>query len=176
MSKNIILVDKNDNEIGVEEKLRVHQKGLLHRAFSIFIFNSNNEMLIQKRAFHKYHSGGLWTNACCSHPYPNESLETATNRRMQEEIGIKCNLKPVFNFIYNAPIPKDNLIEHEFDHVFFGFTNQTPKPNPDEIAKVKWVDIDVLIKDARTRNEKYTKWFLISLDKVVAKYKKLQIQ
>lgn len=175
MKKYCILVDENDVEIGIEEKLKVHQKGLLHRAFSIFIFNSNHEMLIHKRAYDKYHSGGLWTNACCSHPQPKETLEKAVYRRMQEEIGIKCQLKQIYNFIYKASLTENNLIEYEFDHVFLGFTNQKPKPNPKEIAEIKWIQIESLVNDIKTSPEKYTKWFLITLDQVLSEYKKYQL-
>src|SRR3990172_8069436 len=113
MQECVILVDQNDHEIGTEEKLKAHQQGLLHRAFSIFIFNTKHEMLIHKRASQKYHSGGLWTNACCSHPRPGESLDHATHRRLQEEMGMDCALKPIFTFIYKINIQKDNLFEHE---------------------------------------------------------------
>src|SRR3989338_6687613 len=141
MQERVILVDQHDKEIGTEEKLTAHQKGLLHRAFSIFIFNTKHEMFINKRVSEKYHSGGLWTNACCSHPKPGESLDQATHRRLQEEMGMDCALKPIFTFIYKVNIQKDTLFEHELDHVFFGVTDESPKPNPEEVEATAWVHI-----------------------------------
>jgi isopentenyl-diphosphate Delta-isomerase len=172
MKARVILVDQSDRELGSEEKIKAHQEGLLHRAFSIFIFNSKCEMLIHRRALHKYHSGGLWTNACCSHPYFGESLEKAASRRLQEEMGFDCHLKLIFNFIYKAHIQKDNLIEHELDHVFFGITNQIPNPNPQEIAEIAWIPLSTLIFDVQQHPEKYTQWFVISLERVLSEYRK----
>ena len=126
--EKVILVDKNDRQVGLMEKQEAHIKGLLHRAFSIFIFNTKNELLLQKRATQKYHSGGLWTNTCCSHPRENESTIDAAYRRLNEEMGMICDLKFKFNFIYKAKLD-NNLYEHELDHVFFGFSDSTPKIN-----------------------------------------------
>lgn len=128
--KDIILVDKDDNEIGKGEKMAVHLAGQLHRAFSIFIFNSQGEMMLQRRASTKYHSPGLWTNACCSHPRPGESLEQAAKRRLKEEMGFECDLQKVFSFIYKAKV--EDLTEHEFDHVFIGKFDQEPVLNKEE--------------------------------------------
>jgi len=122
----VVLVDENDNEIGVEEKINAHRKGLLHRAFSIFVFNSKNELLLQKRAADKYHSGGLWSNTCCSHPRPGENLKDAAHRRLQEEMGFDCSLREVFSFLYKKSFD-NGLTEHELDHVFFGKFDGIPK-------------------------------------------------
>ena len=132
MIEKVILVDKNDNEVGTMEKQEAHVKGLLHRAFSVFIFNDKNELLLQRRAVNKYHSGGLWTNTCCSHPRQNEKTKDAAKRRLLEEMGMRSTLKKQFDFIYKAKLD-NNLYEHEFDHVFFGFTNDLPIINQEEV-------------------------------------------
>ncbi len=163
MNDRVILVNEHDHEVGNEEKLTAHQKGLLHRAFSIFIFNTLGKMLIHKRASGKYHSGGLWTNACCSHPRPGETLEDAVHRRLKEEFGFDCPLKKVFSFIYKAHIPQGNLTEHEYDHVFEGTYDQTPQPNPEEIEDFAWIAMDELVQDVKKHPEKYTYWFKIAL-------------
>ena len=143
MSKeNVILVDKNDNQVGLMPKLEAHQKGLLHRAFSIFIFNSKYELLLQKRASSKYHSGGLWTNTCCSHPREGEETLDAANRRLIEEMGIQTSLRKVHDFIYRAELDND-LTEHEFDHVFYGVYNEDPIINKGEADDFKWIDMDL---------------------------------
>lgn len=159
MKIDLILVDENDKEIGTGEKLDVHKKGLLHRAFSILIFNSKNEMLLQKRAAHKYHSGGLWTNACCSHPRVGEKLEDAIHHRLVEEIGFDCQLTKSFEFIYKVWFEKYNLFEHEYDHVFIGKCNGTVIPNPEEAEEIKWIALPELILDLKENPQKYTFWF-----------------
>jgi isopentenyl-diphosphate delta-isomerase len=132
MSKEkVILVDENDTQVGLMPKLEAHQKGLLHRAFSVFIFNNNHQLLLQKRAVSKYHSGGLWTNTCCSHPREGEETINAANRRLIEEMGIKTNLRKVFDFIYKAELDNE-LTENEFDHVFYGLYNEDPIINTEE--------------------------------------------
>jgi len=161
--KEIILVDEKDNEIGRGEKLKVHREGKLHRAFSIFIFNSKGEMLIQQRAKTKYHSANLWSNTCCSHPKPNETLEKATQRRLKEEMEIQCDLKELFSFIYRVNL--GNLIEHEFNHVFVGKFDGNPKPNREEVQDWKWITVKDLKKDIKENPEKYSYWFKIILDK-----------
>ena len=166
MNEKIVLVDENDREIGTEEKLKAHKDGKLHRAFSIFIFNSKGEMLLQKRAKNKYHSGGLWTNACCSHPRPDERLGDAIHRRLKEEMGFDCELKKMFHFIYKVKFD-NNLTEHEFDHVFVGIYDGKVKPNPEEVEDFKWININDLIKDIRTNDKRYTYWFNIALPKVL---------
>ena len=141
--EKVILVDKNDNQVGLMPKLEAHEKGLLHRAFSIFIFNSKYELLLQKRASSKYHSGGLWTNTCCSHPREGEDTLDAANRRLDEEMGIKTSLRKVYDFIYKAELD-NQLTEHEFDHVFYGVFDNDPILNKDEAEDFKWVDMETL--------------------------------
>jgi len=164
--KEIILVDEKDNQIGTGEKLQVHLKGRLHRAFSIFLFNSRGETLIQQRAKTKYHSAGLWSNSCCSHPGPDESLKQATQRRLKEELGIKRFLKEIFSFIYRVNL--GNLIEYEFNHVFIGEFSGDPKPNKKEVQDWKWVTPRELKKDIRENPEKYSYWFKLILAKVLS--------
>ncbi|MES2513576.1 MAG: isopentenyl-diphosphate Delta-isomerase [Bacteroidota bacterium] len=161
----VILVDELDNDIGVMEKLEAHQKGLLHRAFSIFIFNDKNELLLQQRALSKYHSAGLWTNTCCSHPRPHETVKDAAHRRLYEEMGLSCELQITTNFIYKTDF-ENGLTEHEFDYVLTGQTNQTPIINPDEVESYEWRSIDDIKKDMGLNPDKYTAWFKIALDKV----------
>jgi len=161
----VILVDNNDSEIGVEEKLAAHQKGLLHRAFSVFIFNNNHELLLQKRAVTKYHSGGLWTNTCCSHPFPNEEVADAASRRLFEEMGFKAELTYLTNFIYKAEVG-DGLIENEFDHVFIGYYNGKVLFNPEEVDDFKFVNLDFIEVDILNNPQKYTVWFKIIFNTV----------
>lgn len=165
MNEYIIVVDENDNEKGSIEKLEAHKKGILHRAFSIFVFNDNNKLLLQKRLQSKYHSGGLWTNTCCSHPRYGESLETAVHRRLIEEMGFDCNLNEIFSFIYKAQL--ETLIEHEYDHVFIGNYNGDVIPNENEVEDFKWVNIDELKEDIKNNPHSYTVWFKKSIDKVI---------
>lgn len=162
MTENVILVDEKDNIKGEEEKLKAHEKGLLHRAFSIFVFNAKNELLLQQRAFHKYHSKGQWTNTCCSHPRSSETLEEAVNRRLKEEMGFTTDLKKIFDFVYRAKV--ENLIEHEFDHVFIGNFEGEVIPNPEEVHDFKWVTKEELVTDSKNHPEKYTPWFKIIID------------
>lgn len=161
----VILVDENDNDIGVMEKLQAHQEGLLHRAFSVFIFNDKNELLLQQRAVTKYHSGGLWTNTCCSHPRPNETIKDAANRRLFEEMGMGCDLKIKTNFIYKTPF-ENGLTEHELDYVLIGNTNQNPIINKEEVESYKWLSVSDIKKDIVSNPNHYTSWFKIALDKV----------
>ena len=162
----VVLVDENDCQIGLEEKMKAHQKGLLHRAISIFIFNSKNEMLLQQRAFSKYHSGGLWTNTCCTHPRQGESNLDAAHRRLQEEMGIQCPLQKKLDFIYRSELDL-GLIEHEFDHLFIGNYDADPIPNPEEANAWKWIDLQTLQEEMEDHPESYTPWFKIILRKVV---------
>ena len=161
--EKVILVDENDNQVGVMPKLEAHQKGLLHRAFSIFIFNRKYELLLQKRASSKYHSGGLWTNTCCSHPREGEETLDAANRRLIEEMGIETSLRKVHDFIYKAELD-NNLTEHEFDHVFYGIYNEDPIINKDEADDFKWIDMDSLNEDIKTNGNNYTIWFKIAFE------------
>ena len=160
---NVILVDKNDNQVGLMPKLEAHQKGVLHRAFSVFIFNNKYELLLQKRSFSKYHSGGLWTNTCCSHPREDEDILDAANRRLIEEMGIETSLRKVYEFTYKAELDND-LIEHEFDHVFYGVYNEDPSINTDEAEGFKWIDMDSLNEDIKTNGDIYTVWFKIAFE------------
>ena len=161
----VILVDENDNEIGVMEKLKAHLEGKLHRAFSIFIFNDKDELLLQQRAVSKYHSAALWTNTCCSHPRPNETVKDAANRRLFEEMGMSCDLKIKTNFIYKTSF-ENGLTEHELDYVLIGYTNQNPVINKDEVEDYKWQSISEIKKDIVLNPERYTSWFKIALEKV----------
>lgn len=154
----VILVDNDDCEIGRMEKLEAHLKGLLHRAFSVLVFNDQHELLLQQRAFGKYHSEGLWTNTCCSHPVPGESIIDAAHRRMKEEMGFDCYLENAFHFIYRAELD-NNLIENELDHVVIGFSNETPVINTDEVQSFKWMDLEAIRKDMDCNPDQYTHWF-----------------
>ena len=166
----VVLVDQEDAEVGVMEKMEAHEKGLLHRAFSIFLFNEKGEMLRQRRAITKYHSPGLWTNTCCSHPMLGESLEAAAERRLQEEMGMSCTMTKEFHFIYRADLD-NNLVEHEFDHVFFGVTNQAPLINEEEVSEWKWIAVPDVYIDAQLNPKSYTEWFKIALPEVMAHVK-----
>lgn len=165
----VILVDRKDNKIGIEEKLKAHKEGKLHRSFSIFVFNKKGELLIQRRAKAKYHSGGLWSNTCCSHPRPGKNLLKEAKKRLKEEMGIECKLKRVLSFYYKVRV--GNLIEHEFDHVFFGKFEGNPKPNPKEAEDWKWINKNALWKDMKENPEKYTAWFKIIFNRVLNKAK-----
>ncbi|NQT78446.1 MAG: isopentenyl-diphosphate Delta-isomerase [Bacteroidetes bacterium] len=160
--EEVILVDEQDNEVGTMEKIEAHKKALLHRAFSIFVFNNAGQMMLQQRALSKYHSPGLWTNTCCSHPRPGESLEKATQRRIVEEMGFQCEMREVFSFIYKAAFDH-GLTEHELDHVFMGIYNEDPEINPEEVAEWKWIHIDELLADVKANPDNYTIWFKIAL-------------
>jgi len=166
--EEIILVDEKDNEVGFGEKIKMHENGgKLHRAFSIFIQNSDGQMLIQQRAKTKYHFGSLWTNTCCSHPNKGESLEHAVHRRLVEEFGFDTDVKELLSFVYKAYDPKSKLTEHEFDHVFIGTFDGEPNPNPEEIGDFEWIDPEVLQEDVKNHPERYTPWFKIVLDRVI---------
>jgi isopentenyl-diphosphate Delta-isomerase len=158
MSDMVIMVDELDQEIGQLEKLEAHQTGVLHRAFSVLIFNTKGEMLLQKRAAHKYHSAGLWTNACCSHPRPNEDMLSAVQRRLREEMDIKTDVSFAYKFIYQTPLD-NNLIEHELDYVFVGQYNQEPNINTNEVADWRFASIQSIREDIRTHPDHYTHWF-----------------
>lgn len=166
MRDEIILVDENDCEIGVEEKMCAHEKGLLHRAFSILVFNSENEILLQQRAKSKYHCGGLWSNTCCSHPRKGEALDAVIHRRLKEEMGFDCELNKVTSFIYKTTFD-NGLTEHEYLHVFAGKFDGKPVPNPQEADDWKWMSLDELRKDIQENSEKYTYWFKLILEKII---------
>ena len=165
----LILVDDNDLQWGKLEKSLVHELGLLHRAFSIFIFNTNGELLLQKRAEHKYHSGGLWTNTCCSHPRFGEDLEFATARRLMEEMGLTCEIEKAFSFIYKAEF-ENGLKEHEFDHVFIGLSDTPPIINRAEVKTWKYMSIGAINAELILFPENYTAWFKICFEKVALYY------
>jgi isopentenyl-diphosphate delta-isomerase len=168
MPKNVILVDEADNAIGVMEKIQAHKEPdpRLHRAFSIFVFNSEGKMLLQQRALSKYHFGGLWSNTCCSHPIPGSDINKDVHSRLQEEMGFDCELDELFTFTYKAPF-NNGLTEWEMDHVFKGTYEGTIKPNQEEVEDYKWVTVEELLKDIKEHSEKYTPWFKIALDRVL---------
>lgn len=166
MTEKITLVDENNNITGYEEKLKVHQLGLLHAAFSIFIFNDKEEMLIQKRHPAKYHSGGLWANSCCSHPRQDEIIDQAIHRRLREELGFDCPLKKIFDFTYRVEF-ENGLIEHELDNVFLGRFNGPVHPNPQKIQDVKWLKLDDLASDIKNRPAQYAYWFKRAWPRVI---------
>lgn len=159
----VILVDEHDNEVGVMEKLQAHREGRLHRAFSIFIFNARNELLLQQRALDKYHSGGLWTNTCCSHPRPNETVKDAAHRRLFEEMGISCGLTIKTSFIYQTPF-ENGLTEHELDYVLTGTIQTDPHINPEEVHAFRWMSMEAVKRDVELHPEQYTSWFKIALE------------
>ena len=157
----IVLVDEHDQETGIMEKMEVHRKALLHRAFSVFIFNSKGDMLLQRRALNKYHSGGLWTNTCCSHPFPGESVEMAAERRLVEELGFETEVKFAFNFIYKAALDNE-LTEYEFDHVLIGEYEGKLDLNKNEIGDYCYRSMEDISSDMSLHPKKYTAWFLIA--------------
>jgi isopentenyl-diphosphate delta-isomerase len=162
--EHVIVVNEKDEVLGTMEKMEAHQKGVLHRAISIFIYNSNGEMLLHRRALSKYHSGGLWTNTCCSHPRPDESIIDAAHRRLNEEMGLSCKLFPSYSFIYKAELDH-KLWEHELDHVLIGMTDEAPQPNPEEVMEYRWVNVDTLLQELRDYPEQFTEWFKIICNK-----------
>ena len=166
----VILVDESDRPVGVEDKLAAHQGGgKLHRAFSVFLFNTAGQMLLQRRAAGKYHFGGLWTNSCCSHPRRDETLEDSARARLRHELGIDVPLTELFSFVYRAEDPASGLTEHEFDHVLVGRFDGHPRPNVDEVSEWEWVDVRELLDDVRRRPQRYTPWFKLVLERVVAR-------
>lgn len=156
----VVLVNENNEKIGLMPKLEAHQKAVLHRAFSVFILNDKNELMLQQRAVHKYHSPLLWTNTCCSHQRDGESNIQAGNRRLQEEMGFITELKELFSFIYKAPFD-NGLTEHELDHVMIGYYSKEPIINSDEVEAWKWMNIDEVRKDIQQNPDIYTAWFKI---------------
>ncbi|HEX2629777.1 MAG TPA: isopentenyl-diphosphate Delta-isomerase [Chitinophagaceae bacterium] len=163
--QQVILVDEQDAPVGVMEKMEAHQKGVLHRAFSIFIFNDRGEMLLQQRADDKYHSAGLWTNACCSHPSPGEDTIDAAHRRLQEEMGFDTELKKSFGFIYKASF-ENGLTEYEFDHVFIGNYNDPVQFNPSEVKAVTYKSVEEIERLIEKEPQQFTAWFIIAFPRL----------
>ena len=158
--EQVILVDEKDNPIGLMEKIKAHEEAVLHRAFSVFVINTKGELLLQKRALHKYHSPGLWTNTCCRHQRPGETNVEAGRRRLREEMGMDCELEAAFWFIYKAAFD-NGLTEHELDHVLVGYSEESPVINADEVADYKWMPLESIKEDMQARPEEYTEWFKI---------------
>ncbi len=160
----VILVDENDNQVGLMPKMEAHEKAVLHRAFSVFVFNEKNELMLQQRALHKYHSPGLWTNTCCSHQRDGESNLAAGERRLFEEMGFVTELKETISFIYKVPF-ENGLTEHEYDHILVGHYENDPEINTEEVGEWKWMDLELVKKDIKNNPENYTSWFKIIFEK-----------
>lgn len=167
--EEVILVSTNDTNIGTMEKLQAHRDGLLHRAFSVLILNEQGNMLIHQRALNKYHSAGAWSNACCGHPRPGETTQAAAERRLYEEMGFTVPLKKLYHFTYRTELG-NGLIEHEFDHVFLGFYNETPFPNPNEVANWKFVSINYLQQQLKINPEQFSFWFHLIMNEFPSRY------
>jgi len=165
-------VDENDNPLGKHEKFSAHQRGLLHRAFSVFIFNTKGELLLQQRANEKYHSGGLWSNTCCSHPAFGEDIKEAIKRRLPEEMGIRCETKFAFSFVYRAEF-ENGLIEHEYDHVYFGLSDQKPIPDNSEVKNFRYINLDDLKIAIMENPSIYSEWLRICLPRVANHFGKM---
>ncbi|OGS74595.1 MAG: isopentenyl-diphosphate delta-isomerase [Flavobacteria bacterium RIFCSPLOWO2_12_FULL_35_11] len=164
LEEQVILVNEKDERIGLMPKMEAHEKAVLHRAFSVFVFNVKNELLLQQRAAHKYHSPLLWTNTCCSHQRDGEGNVEAGKRRLEEEMGFVCDLKEVTWFIYKAPFD-NGLTEHELDHILIGYHNDNPILNREEVENFKWMTIEEVKNDMKLHPEIYTEWFKIIFDK-----------
>lgn len=161
--ERVILVSPADEELGSAEKLEAHVSGALHRAFSVFVLNSRGEILLQRRASSKYHSGGLWSNTCCGHPRPGEDTDVAALRRLREEMGFACDLRHLFTFSYRADLDQ-GLSEHEIDHVFVGVYDGEPAPNPGEVAEWRWVRPGTLRAELTRAPDRFTRWLAPALD------------
>ena len=170
MEENVILVDKNDTQIGLMSKLDAHKKGILHRAFSVFVLNNNNEIMLQKRAYNKYHSAGLWPNTCCSHQRVGENSIEAGKRRLLEEMGFETELKTITSFIYKVEF-ENGLTEHELDYLLIGKYLKSPVINKQEVADWKWMKVELIADDIKLNPNNYTSWFKIIFDKFQNKIK-----
>lgn len=165
MTEEVILVDQEDKALGTMEKLEAHQTGVLHRAFSVFLFNSAGELLLQQRALDKYHSPGLWSNTCCSHPRPGEDTLGAAKRRLQEEMGMECELRFISKFLYKTRF-ENGLFEHELDHIFVGTTDSLPKINPQEANDFKFLNLAQIKADVKNNPDQYTVWLKLALPQI----------
>ncbi|HEU0096892.1 MAG TPA: isopentenyl-diphosphate Delta-isomerase [Rhizomicrobium sp.] len=163
----VVLVNERDGCVGRMEKLQAHREGLLHRAVTVYLFNPQGELLLQQRAAAKYHSGGLWSNTCCGNPMPHEETQGAARRRLYEEMGLRCALTPAFSLQYRLPLA-NGLIEHEFDHVFFGISDQAPVLNPDEAMAWRYLPLQAVQADIKARPARYTPWFKLTLSAIPA--------
>ena len=166
--ERVVLVDEEDRELGAAEKLAVHADGRLHRAFSVFVFNGKGQLLLQRRAATKYHSGGSWANTCCGHPRPFEPVVDAAHRRLREEMGFDCPLQPVTTFLYKAPVG-DRLVEHEFDHLLVGRFEGRPVPHPSEVDGWCWMDVRAVSEDVRAHPGRYAAWFPMALERLLVR-------
>lgn len=166
MSERVVLVDAKDRPVGVEEKGNAHLMGRLHRAFSVFVFRPDGALLLQRRAAVKYHSGGLWSNTACGHPRPGEATVAAGRRRLEEEMGVACDLWPVLSFTYRADV--GGLVEHELDHVLVGVCDARPLPDPDEVSDWRWVALDDVVREAWEHPDRFTPWFTLALRELIA--------
>jgi isopentenyl-diphosphate delta-isomerase len=164
IEENVILVNEKDEPIGLMPKMEAHEKAVLHRAFSVFVLNSKNEIMLQQRAHHKYHSPLLWTNTCCSHQREGETNIQAGSRRLFEEMGFQTDLKELFHFIYKAPFD-NGLTEHELDHVLIARWNDDPNVNPDEVDSFDWQSVEWVATDMKNNPDRYTEWFKIIYDR-----------
>lgn len=165
----VVLVDQNDFTLGSMEKFRAHQEGVLHRAISVFLFDTQGRLLLQKRSAKKYHSGGLWSNTCCSHPKPGQTLEQSVNETLMRELNITCNTHKVGSFIYKKKL-NNNLIEHEYDHIFVGEYSAVVSPNPEEVEEWKYVPIEEVFSDIKNNPTLFTPWFLEALQIALRKF------
>lgn len=165
MSERVILVDARDNAIGTADKLDAHREGRLHRAFSVFVFNHRGEMLLQRRAKGKYHSGGLWSNTCCSHPRPGEATAEAAKRRLSEEMGFSCALDTVSAIVYRADVG-NGLVEYEYDHLLVGRWSGSPDPDPGEVEDWRWIATDTLLVEVAKHPRRFTYWFRVALQEL----------
>ena len=163
----VILVDHLDRPVGKMEKLEVHEKGLLHRAVTVYVFNHQHQLLLQRRASDKYHCGGLWSNTCCGHPYPSESTQQAAERRLREEMGLDLALTPVFELSYNLPL-SNGLTEHEYGHVFFAVTDAQPQLNPAEADASRWLSLAAVQQEITRHPDHFTPWFLFTFARIPA--------
>ncbi|MBS1934381.1 MAG: isopentenyl-diphosphate Delta-isomerase [Bacteroidetes bacterium] len=172
---NVVLVNEKDEQLGIMEKMDAHRKALLHRAFSVFVFNDEGDMLLQRRAENKYHSGGLWTNACCSHPFPGEDVLTGAQRRLNEELGFTTGLKKIFDFIYKSGFD-NGLTEFEFDHVFVGVYNGLVFPNENEVSDYCFMGMEEIEASLKNHPEKFSAWFHIAWPRIKEWHSKNSLQ